>query len=481
MSVHIILLVAARFIKKSLRSPMVWILMGIFLGLCTYAGWSSWEHYEHESHIREAHQQKARQSWENNPDKHPHRMAHFGTFAFRVKHPLSVFDQGLESYMGNALFLEAHAQNSVHFSEASLSSGLVRLGKLDMAMILQSVFPLILLCLGYRTIVEEREQGTLKLMLLQGAPIRSVCLGKVLGLFGLALLFLLPLGLWTLGLQIFWSPLEHSWTPALLVLGYLLYVGILCHLIVWISLWSKRSNTALLRLLGLWILWVLILPKTVQNSGKYLYPAPNTYEFKSQLQEELEKIGNSHNPNDPYFSAIRDSVLAAHQVDDVRDLPFNYGGFIMGVGEKISSKIYADQHQKLLNIYRQQNGLSFATALVDPYLAIRLYSQICAQTDFETYADFKRQAEDYRYALAQRMNQLQMDLISSQRPQGSEGKQHVVSRRYWKEFPDFQYQFSSDQSIFKKLQSLLWILLSWEVFCCLGLLLTAKRSLILEL
>ena len=167
MSVHIILLVAARFIKKSLRSPMVWILMGIFLGLCTYAGWSSWEHYEHESHIREAHQQKARQSWENNPDKHPHRMAHFGTFAFRVKHPLSVFDQGLESYMGNALFLEAHAQNSVHFSEASLSSGLVRLGKLDMAMILQSVFPLILLCLGYRTIVLEREQGTLKLILLQ--------------------------------------------------------------------------------------------------------------------------------------------------------------------------------------------------------------------------------------------------------------------------------------------------------------------------
>ena len=78
------------------------------------------------------------------------------------------------------------------------------------------------------------------------------------------------------------------------------------------------------------------------------------------------------------------------------------------------------------------------------------------------------------------MNQLQMDLISSQRPQGSEGKQHVVSRRYCR-ISDFQYQFSSDQSILKKLQSLLWILLSWEVFCCLGLLLTAKRSLTLEL
>ena len=189
--------------------------------------------------------------------------------------------------MGNALFLEAHAQNSVHFSEASLSSGLVRLGKLDMAMILQSVFPLILLCLGYRTIVEEREQGTLKLMLLQGAPVRSVCLGKVLGLFGVALLFLLPLGLWTLGLQIsvpIGTLLDSSFVSAWLFTVCRDFMLLNC-----LDFMEQAFQYCAVKAFRLWILWVLILPKTVQNSGKYLYPAPNTYEFKSQLQEELKK------------------------------------------------------------------------------------------------------------------------------------------------------------------------------------------------
>jgi ABC-2 type transport system permease protein len=75
-------------------------------------------------------------------------MAHFGTFAFRLKHPLSIFDFGLESYMGNAVFLEAHKQNTVNFSEAGFSTGLLRFGELSMAIILQLILPLVIFFIG---------------------------------------------------------------------------------------------------------------------------------------------------------------------------------------------------------------------------------------------------------------------------------------------------------------------------------------------
>ena len=43
-------------------------------------------------------------------------MAHYGSFALRQKHPLSTFDLGMENFVGNAVFLEAHKQNTVNFS-----------------------------------------------------------------------------------------------------------------------------------------------------------------------------------------------------------------------------------------------------------------------------------------------------------------------------------------------------------------------------
>ena len=66
--------------------------------------------------MQQQYQQLIRKSWEDNPDKHPHRMAHFGSFALRIKHPLSVFDYGLDNYAGNAVYLEAHKQNTVNYS-----------------------------------------------------------------------------------------------------------------------------------------------------------------------------------------------------------------------------------------------------------------------------------------------------------------------------------------------------------------------------
>jgi ABC-2 type transport system permease protein len=57
---------------------------------------------------RHRYQEIVRAQWLDQPDRHPHRVAHYGFLVFRPRAPLSFFDTGVENYTGTSLFLEAH-------------------------------------------------------------------------------------------------------------------------------------------------------------------------------------------------------------------------------------------------------------------------------------------------------------------------------------------------------------------------------------
>ena len=69
------------------------------------------------SHDRHELQSNAEQSFVDQPDRHPHRMVHYGHYAFRTPSPLSTLDPGIDAYTGNSIFLEGHRQNSAMFAD----------------------------------------------------------------------------------------------------------------------------------------------------------------------------------------------------------------------------------------------------------------------------------------------------------------------------------------------------------------------------
>lgn len=464
----VLLLIARQFWTSIFKSKAVYLLMGIMMVLLAYAAYSGISYHD-QNHFRTDHQEMARKSWEGNPDKHPHRMAHFGTFAFRLKHPLSIFDFGIESFTGNAVFLEAHRQNMVNFSEASFSTGLLRFGELSMAMILQTILPLIIFFIGYAAIVADRENGTLKILLTQGASWKEILFGKTIGLTAISALFTLPFILTTVVLLITEDhTTSDDWLRlAMITVSYLLFAFILCFMTILVSVSSRSSKNALVKLLGLWLLMVVLLPRTSQAVGAYVHDTPTKLEFRAAIEEEVIQYGDSHDPDDPHFNALRDSVLKVHNVKSVADLPFNYGGFVMSQGEKISAEIYSKHHDRLIDQYRNQNQLTKWLALIDPYLAVKNISMALSGTDFETYVDFQRQAEDYRYQLAQKMNELQMKYIKAN-VTSSEGTVNVVKKEEWKAMPDFQHQYLSIGSALKNEAISIVSLLIWT-FLSIGL------------
>ena len=66
------------------------------------------EEYRHRSEQ----QALAEETFLSQPDRHPHRMVHYGHYVFRTPPPLAMIDPGVDSVTGQSIFLEGHRQNT---------------------------------------------------------------------------------------------------------------------------------------------------------------------------------------------------------------------------------------------------------------------------------------------------------------------------------------------------------------------------------
>lgn len=451
------------------------VLLSFSLVLATFVGWKN---YKVQNEQRLEYKKEVRKQWLANPNKHPHRMAHYGYLAFREKHELSFFDFGIESFAGVSIFLEAHKQNSVNFSEASFSDGMLRFGELSVAMVLQILFPLLIIFVGYNCISAERESGTLKILLCQNTTWKDLLWGKTFGLLALSLsifisLIILTIILW--GILSEWQLSGDSVIRLLLLIGgYIIYFFVISVITALVSALSSGSRSALTTLLASWIFFIVIMPRVTQSVGNQIYPSPSKISFLADIAEDVSKEGDSHNPDDPHYAKIKDSLLKKYNVDDVKKLPFNYGGFIMAEGEKITSNIYS-RHQKDLNkTFKNQNSITKLASFLNPYLALKEVSMILTASDYSTYTDFQNQAEQYRYGLAQKMNQLQIEHISNEKPAEHE-KPHIISRNNWASQQDFEYHFTKISEAVSKNPTAFLALFFWLMISIFSIQFSVKR------
>ncbi len=472
-------LIAAHFIKTVWKGKVIVPIYVVWLALVLYAVFTGYATYTKQNQIRNEYQARARQSWEANPDKHPHRMAHFGSFAFRVKHPLSMFDIGMESYTGNAVYLEAHKQNTANYSEASFSTGLLRFGEISLAMLLQTLLPLILFFLGFNAVAQQRENATLKILVSQGATFKQIMWGNSIGLFAAGVAFFLPVLLGTvisIALQSA-AAADAGLFIRCLVIGTcaIIFIWVISVLAIVISAVSGTGRSALLSLLGIWLMMAIVLPKTLQAIGSYVYPAPGKIQFQAAVEADVLQQGDSHNPDDVHFKKLKDSVLRANKVDSIQQLSFNYSGFIMQEGERMSAQVYNHHLQRLHTIYDRQNRVSYNAAFIDPFIGFKNITMAFSGTDFSAYRSFQQQAETYRYDLAQTMNLLQMKYISNKKLSTTD-KPYSIDKSHWTSFPDFSYRYQSFDEIIKQQWVALVALAAWLLLSVFFIHFTAAKA-----
>ena len=142
---------------RLLRRDRVAVLgLALLLLLTAVATFTAWEQRRTTDAERARHQAQVDHEFETQPDRHPHRMVHYGHFVFRSLNPLAAFDPGIDAYTGHTLFLEGHRQNSANFGDVRQSSLLLRFGQLTPALVLQLLAPLLLIFVGHAAVARER-------------------------------------------------------------------------------------------------------------------------------------------------------------------------------------------------------------------------------------------------------------------------------------------------------------------------------------
>ena len=103
-------------LKELTRDGRVRISFIIVLLLLLAATWISKNQYELTNEQHHQAETSERDIWEGQGSKNPHSAAHYGTYAFKPKYPLSLIDHGVDKFTGTSIFLEAHTRNEAQFS-----------------------------------------------------------------------------------------------------------------------------------------------------------------------------------------------------------------------------------------------------------------------------------------------------------------------------------------------------------------------------
>ena len=469
-----IYLLAKKEIKIIFRKRLIFamnLIILALLGIAFYAGLMVFA--EQQKNIQQAQQDK-RKEWLNQGEKHPHIAAHYGTFVFKPKSVLSLFDLGLDNYTGTSVYLEAHYQHEFMFRPAESHSSMIRFGELSVALVLQILVPLLIIFLSFTAFTEERESGTLTLLASQGLSIRKFAWGKILAYLTIVYLLLLLFG----GAGFLFLnelPIDHQIPDILtrmllLVLFYGLYIFFFTVLSVWISLITKNSRTSLLSLLSIWILLTIVIPKITANLGESLYPLPSMQIYKEAIQKDIDQGLDGKSSSAKRMEALKKTYLEKYQVDSLHKLPVNFGGISLQAGEEYGDKVHRVHWHQLMDRIENQNKVSQLVSLFNPYLALRNISMGLAATDQYAFVDFQKQVKTYRMKLIKRMN---TDMAENSKYGEFYG--YKTGKDLWEQVEEFDYQTLACPSVLMNYPVEIGSLLMWSLII-LGLIVFSTRQ-----
>lgn len=375
-----------------------------------------------------------RDHWLNQGPKNPHSAAHYGIYAFKPKPVLALVDEGVDPYVGVAVYLEAHRQNEFTDRPAADATSLQRYSALTAATVLQVMVPLLIIMVGFRAFVGERELGTLRQVLSLGLAPRQLALGKATGLaLGLGLLLVPAAAAGSVAVLGAGAGALDA-RAAFLALAYVGYFAAWLGLTLGVSARATSSRSALLTLLGVWIGATLFAPRGLTELVRAAHPTPTAQAFQEALRWEIETGPDGTSSPAERAQALRARLLAQYGVDSLSQLPVNFSGISLQESERWSDAAFDRHFGALWDTYERQERLRASAGLVVPVLAIRSLSMALAGTDVRQHRHFTESAERYRRRLVEVMNQdLAIHGVGHQGP-------YLADAALWASVPPFEYR-----------------------------------------
>lgn len=395
---------------------------------------------------RENAQRRDREQWLNQGNRNPHSAAHYGVYAFKPKLPLSFLDAGMDSFTGAVIWVEAHYQNPTRFRPAEDGTALQRFGELTAAAVLQWFVPLLIILLSFSAFTSEKEQGTLRQLLSLGVPQRKLVAGKVFGVaaaLGCVIIPAVILGSFAIAATGDQTAASTWARFGPMALAYFIYLAVFAVLSLGVSALVSSSRTALVFLLGFWILNGFLVPRLAADAAEGLYPTPSATAFWREVATEM-KGADGHSDSDQRILDLKRRTMEKYGVSRVEDLPVNFEGLRLQAGEEHGNEVFDDHFGRLWRAFESQERVHQWASVLSPLMAVRSVSMAMAGTDLAHLRDFTEKTEQYRRMLNKTMN---LDVASNSRT----GQYfYFAGKELWAKIPEYRYQPPSAEWAFHR-------------------------------
>ncbi|HWL07749.1 MAG TPA: DUF3526 domain-containing protein [Planctomicrobium sp.] len=402
-------------------------------------------------------QDDARQDWLSQDARTGHSATHHGVLLYKVFSPLFAFDAGSDPVLGTTVRLESHnpfpmtkplAVGSIHPLNFDVSTP---------ALLLQLVFPLLVILLGFSAVSGERDQGTLPLVLSSGVTWRRWMLAKMaVSLTIMLAVLLVPLAwlaFWGCGVTteagISTSDLMSRVVP--LALCTLLFLGGWSFVSLAVSSRASSSKLSLIMLLALWAGWSIVIPRLAVEFAQQRVPLPLAEDLNRE-REEMAQYG--HEGGSVYHKLrgeVNEKYMQEYGVSSARELPLNMNAHYLTAVEEFTDEIYDKQAAQLDRLFAEQGRFVDTVSWVSPYLALRSLSTAFSGTDRVHHDAFYQAGEQYRRMMVRAMNDFDAINVDRKKP-GPE---------LWASVPPFDYRFPKIDIEMQRLWGPLIVLLAW--------------------
>ncbi len=419
----------------------------------------------------------AEEAFFSQPDRHPHRMVHYGHYAFRPPPPLAAFEPGVDAVTGQSIFLEGHRQNTAMFADTKASADLGGFATLSPANLYQLLLPLLLIVLGHALFLRERESGTLAVLLAQGQSGVKLAMGKGLALLSVIAALMIPLvavAIYSISLG------ESAMAASSLVFSYFIYLCIWGALVLAASIILKQRAVSLGVLVFVWLFAALIVPRFAINASSAAIDAPGKIESDLIMLAEQRKLGDGHNAADPAFQRLQAQVLEQYEAETIEELPINWRGIVASYSEAELTDLLNEHAENRMGLEASQSRMFDLFGVISPTISIGSVSRTLSGTDLATHHRFLRESETLRFNFVQAVNQVHVEDLDYARDlnrnaSDEAGQLARVSADSWKVLEEFRFVSDASGDRLSRAALSLGVMIAWLLASVSIVFLAARR------
>ncbi|WP_103865011.1 DUF3526 domain-containing protein [Aquimarina sp. I32.4] len=350
--------------------------------------------------------------------------------------------------------------NSLTIKHTEMTSPVQLLfGSFDLAFVVIYLLPLIIIAFTYNILSQEKESGSLRLLASQPLSIRNWVLQKViLRFFWLVLITILVLTIvFVINEFSFSENLGAFVSCIILVVAYMMFWFALAFAI---NLFGKSSAKNAMSLLGLWIVFVLLIPAIMGQLSSSFYPIPSRTKMLNEMRALKAETTKKQDK-------ILDNFLRDHPEYASKD---DQGKTSFWHRYMASQRIINDELSLLQDKYdgqlRKQHELIQQFQYTSPAIIVQQSLNAMAGTSSTNYEDYRNQVASF----AQQWQDFFIPLLY---------KNKEFTKEQYADFPKFTYQSEAEVTITTKivvlvLFTLLITMIGWGAFR-----LNAKKGLVI--